>query len=196
MNRSGSPLITLSIFCILIGASLDFTFNGVFKIIWIIVYGPAYIAASKILTTQLSKTKWASNSSLAVGSFFAGALAMHLFFTGYSRHVSYHVSLTSMDPVTFHSDQWPQRLIVVSPTLSSKLVGMKSVQDVEVEIIRTVDYGCTRLFRVESIAGVDFLKDPESRWTWKTDPHFPGPIPRVGPGYEDEGLPWCRIHFY
>lgn len=186
--------VALTIACALLGAALDFVFNGVFKIVWIVIYGPAYVVAANVLSKKLSGTKFKGHSRVAVGALLGGAAVMHLAFTGVRRQVVYSMNVASSNPIVLRSDEWPQSLVVSSDKLAKALAGMTSQRGIPVVIERVVDYGCTRSSRTTTVAGVDILNDPDSRWTWKTDPH--AVVVPLGPGYEDDYLLWCRIKFY
>lgn len=198
-NRFALPAFLLAVACALLGALLDFVFNGVFKIVWIVIYGPAYVVAAKGLATQLSqhsKTRFKPLTRVAVGGFLGGAIVLHLASTGHRRQAVYPMLLATADPITLRSEQWPQKLFVSSDKLSKTLAGPNAQQQIPVATERVTDYGCTRTFEVVSVAGVDVRSDPDARWTWKTDPRAAARATPAGPGYEDQGLPWCRIKFY
>lgn len=193
---------------ILLGALLDFVFNGVFKIIWFVVYAPAYVAACKFVETKLTDTHHEAHSRLAVISLLGGALITHLMFTGYHAQTTYTMKVALFNPITLHSNAWPQKLVVSSDRLSKQLAGSASGSvpevkpEIQIVISRIVDYGCTRTFTVESVAGIDVHWDPDARWTWKTDPSTTmqssssSSSGSTGPGNEDQQLPWCWFKFY
>lgn len=194
MRRALTSSAPLLFTCAFLGVLLDFIFNGVLKIVWIWIYAPAYLTAATILVARLSKTRHKPVANEAAGLMILGALALHLLFTGAIRQSVYPMDLSLTEPVTFRSDLWPQRLIVLSDQLSKHLTGMPSTKALPVVIERIADYGCTRSSVVVSVAGVDVRVDPDARWTWKTDPLAAASF--EGPGFEDRGLPWCRIRFY
>lgn len=194
-NRRSASSTALILTCLLLGALLDFIFNGVLKIVWFIVYGPVYLACAEILLTKLMTSHPPRLSRLGAGALLCGAFAAHLGMTGLHRQEVYRMSPVSTDPITFRSDDWPQKLYVSSDGLAKKLLGVKTTEPVPVIVSRVVDYGCTRSFTVVSVDDVD-VRDPGSRWSWKSDPGVATPTHPIGPGYEDDGLSWCKISFY
>jgi len=181
--------------CAISGAVLDFLFNGVLKIVWIIVYGPAYIAACKVLTTQLERLKRPELNRLGVIALMGGALVCHLASVGRRREVTYPMVRISDDPVTLHSSDWPQVLAVSSEPLKQLLANRSKAEEVPVVLQAVMDYGCYRSIKVTTVAGVDVQSDPAASWTWRMENRAPMPTD-IGPGSEDLQLPWCRIKFY
>jgi hypothetical protein len=196
MKKSWVPLLPLLAISLLLGGALDFVFNGVLKIIWLVIYGPAYAVACHLYIWLVVRTRYAAFWRESAIAFLLGALVMHLTFTGQVARDSYPMTLASSDPLTLVSQTWPQKLIVVSKKLSAQ-IATAAPPGIVVVIRRINDYGCTRSSVVESVDGVDVENDPEARWTWKRGSGADETArPRVGPGNEDQGLPWCQIKFY
>jgi len=188
----------LLVFCFLGGALLDFVFNGVFKIIWIVVYGPAYVVAAKLLAYKLGQSRWKEHVKVAVWALLIGAGVGHLIFTGHERGKAYRMDVVSDAPVTLHAPQWSQRLLVSSPKVDKALAALPSRKDVPVTVTFVLNYGCVKHWYVETVAGVDVRGDSDASWTWRTDGRAPAdPGLALGPGdEEDRGLPWCKLKFY
>ena len=179
-----------------LGVALDFLFNGVFKIIWILIYGPAYCVAGKVLAAQLAPTRWANLIPSAVVTLLCGALIGHLVLVGRARTLVYSMKLTGNSPIVLGSSDWPQTLVVSSEKLRQGLSQSSSLSSIPVSVTLVTDYGCIRTSGVDTIGGVDVRMDREATWVWKTDPHATNLSVIAGPGTEDSDLPWCRIKFY
>lgn len=193
-----SLLLLLALFA---GALLDFIFNGVFKIVWIVIYGPAYLAAIKVLIAKLANTPLKAFTRPLVGAFLSGALLIHILLTSHASKLVYKMAVVSTDPITLQSADWEQKLILQSDRLSEALRSGLDASPVAVVLARTTNYGCTVKLVIQNVAGIDIIDDPKSRWVWKSSP-----MPRQngdeplhstgGPGSEDQSLPWCRYKFY
>ena len=196
MRKNSFRIGVLFAGCLLLGAVLDFVINGVFKVVWVIIYGPAIVVAAQVLVTRLAKTSFAKWARGAASFLILGVAVTHFLLTGYHRQIAYPMFVASSDPLIFRSTSWPQELIVLSSKLAQKISQHRDQKEVVVLTSRIVDYGCTRSFVVEAVDGVSFKGDSEVRWTWKMDPKIASSSQMRGAGYEDEDLPWCRIQFY
>jgi hypothetical protein len=181
--------------CAISGALLDFAFNGVFKIVWFVVYGPAYCAAAKVLDTQLSRLRPSWPVRPAVVALLGGALIGHLVSVGRTRRIEYSLKLVSDSPITLRSGDWPQILVVSSEKLGQRLATLADKSAVPIVLDAVTDYGCYRSVKIATVAGVDVQTDPNASWTWRMENRQPVPVD-VGPGSEDRVLPWCLIKFY
>jgi hypothetical protein len=193
-SKRTSYLVALAI-CALLGALLDFVFNGVFKIVWIVIYGPAYVVAAKVLHTQLSRLRPSWPARPAIVSLFAGALACHLLCVGHTRQVAYLMTQVSNAPMTFRAADWPQTLVVTSDKLTQVLGAGAGKDRVPVVLNAVLDYGCYQSLKISTVAGVDVQTDPDASWTWRMENRAPMPTD-IGPGSEDRSLPWCLLKFY
>jgi hypothetical protein len=172
---------------------VDFTCNGVFKIIWFLVYAPAYVVCAVCIHTYLTHKDRLHYARAVIASFFGGILIGHFFFMG--RHTSETISMktVSVSPLVFRAEPWTEELYVSSAKIQQK--NLKPDDSVSVELIYTIDFGCIRFFKIVSVGGINILTDPDSTWTWKT-PHGLGAVKTSGPKDEDQSLPWCRFRFY
>lgn len=182
MNRS----ILVVLACGLLGAGLDFALNGVFKIVWAVIYVPVYLAVAAGLYSNLTRD--------AAFSFLCGAAIIHLIFTTGTDTRIYSMKVNSTSPLQLGSEAWPQKLFLDSPTLQKKLSSRQTDEPVSVVINRTTNYGCTQSTYIKTIDGFDIRKDPETSWTWRTEKYAPAPTD--GPGTEDYKWFWCRFQFY
>ena len=179
-----------------LGVAIDFLFNGVFKIVWILIYGPAYCVAGKVLASQMAPTRWANLIPSAVVTLLCGTLIGHLALVGRGRTLAYSMKLTGTSPIVLASSDWPQTLVVSSEKLGQALSQGSPASSIPVSMTLVADYGCTRTSTVDTIGGVDVRTDRQATWVWKTDPHATNLSVIAGPGTEDLDLPWCRIKFY
>jgi hypothetical protein len=178
---------------VVVGAAVDFIFGGVLKIIWFLIYTPAYFVIAHTISTWLRTTRWAALASKSLIAIFCAALLNHLLWSGYHRDFTYEMVKGSDSPISFRSGEWPQVLFVSGPKLEAAL-GPRPLQDkVRVTVSAVMDYGCIRSFKLVSIG--DFILDPDASWAWKTDKNATTPE-QNGPGSEDQKRPWCKIKFY
>jgi hypothetical protein len=178
---------------IVFGVALDFLCNGVFKIIWFVIYFPTYFVVAVALVSRLSSTRWAPDTRKLLLGLTLGATCGHLHFTTHHHLLTYTMSIDAQDPITLRSSEWSQRLVVSSDPLAKKLAGHPRGENVPVTVDLVTNYGCIQSYRVNTIDDVDVRDDPTSTWTWKGGSSVPD---ASGPGSEDRYWPWCKIQFY
>ena len=193
MNRFILPIILLT--ALLGGGFIDFLIYGVCKIIWMVIYVPAYCAISVALFGFCARTQWKKHAWGIITAVLCGALLARLSMVNHHRLITYAMESSSVSPITLHSEEWPQILIVTSDKLQKDLASKTPKSNIPVLVEAITDYGCIKSFRVTSIDGVDVEQDPKASWTWKTlDAN--NATKGLGPGSEDQGYPWCRFTFY
>jgi hypothetical protein len=195
--RSLSPRLAvpvLFLLCTLLGFTVDFVFNGVLKIIWVVIYLPCYFALGATLWNWLVENRWSQWAIVGVAGFALGCLGTHFAFNDCHRIQLYHLALVGDSPVALRSKDWPETLFVTSEKLSQILRGWADKNDIPVTALIVTDYGCTKSTRMVAVAGFNIDTDPDTNWVWKDDDRLQKI--KTGPGSEDRYLPWCRLKFY
>jgi hypothetical protein len=122
--------------------------------------------------------------------------------------------------ILLRSSEYPQILLVTSPTARDELThNYMQGQKVPVALDILTDYGCNRSNAISTVAGIDVQYDNSATWAWQkdniavaaaeeadaatkkinADPNGEHrdvgdevmPLPKVGPGHEDQNLFWC-----
>jgi hypothetical protein len=83
----------LAVGCFALGLIIDFVLCGVFKVIWFLIYFPAYLAAGKGIESRVARSRLSKHSHLVILSLTAGALIGHFTFTS-RKHVEMHAWLS------------------------------------------------------------------------------------------------------
>jgi len=178
------------------GMLADFILVGVFKVVWIVIYGTTYFALAMTIETFVARSKLHILSRKSVIIFLTGTLLGHLAFVDYHRRDQYVLSVLSMSPMVFQSEAFPEFLYVTSPALTEKLTkspGNKAALKMETETV--TDYGCRKTFAIMSIEGVEISSDKQTTWALRHN--------KLGvfsnlelPTVEEKFLPWCKLKFY
>jgi hypothetical protein len=181
---------------VLFGMLVDFLFNGVLKIIWIPVYGTAYLAiAATIYNYGVSHCLQAAAKYLVL-FFFAGTLLGHLIFTGITVVRTYSMEVVSASPLQLHSNDFSDNLFLASDAINQALA-QNPGKPVPVDIEVVENYGCIASFKISRVASVDVAHDPNSFWVWKqAGGSAPTNSASAGMDVENQRKPWCRIHWF
>jgi hypothetical protein len=166
VSQRNRLLILVSSF--LIGVWADFLFNGVLKIVWVLIYGATYFTLAALLYSSLHQKYGDRFGAQAGALFLAGCLMGHLVFVGRRETRTYSMSLIVGDSrIVLRSPELSQTLYVASEGVLKALAKMDTRGGVLVTVQLTKDYGCVWSFKVSTVAGVDVMNDPESSWVWK-----------------------------
>lgn len=198
MEATSTEQRALAVAFFLLGIVVDFLFNAIFKIIWIVIYGLCYIAIGTTLNAYLSKTRFAKCTRFTLIALLLGALAGHLAMTGHQVIRNYSMrrvpSPFENAPVALNTKELVETLYVTSDKLLQKMgpySDSSSQEPVPVVIRLTTEYGCIQKITVDQIAGVDIASDPAASWTWRSD-RYAIPAPNIkNMGWGDEGYFWC-----
>ncbi len=179
----------------LAGALTDFLFSGVFKIIWMVICIPAYVTCALTIETYILKRPHLEKYSIKVpAAFMIGALLIHFLFMENERTLSYSMFLKSNSPTTLASNDFPQVLFISGDQLTASLASFSPHAPVSVTATEILDYGCVRKFAFSTVNGIDVKTDKNINWTLRTEAGIDGS--GLGPGSEDNWMPWCKISFY
>jgi len=181
---------------ILSGALTDFLFVGILKIIWIWIYGAAYLALAMTLESKLrSRELWKNHTRWPVTAFLLGCLISHLFFVNHTREEVFPMQVESREPLVLKTGEFPELLYVTSQKLQKNLTESPNKKETMMVAESVNDYYCMKSFSIKSIEGVEIKNDKSSTWTLRFN--------KVGiftnkilPSMDDSSWPWCKISFY
>jgi hypothetical protein len=190
--------IALAIACFAFGVCMDFVFNGILKIVWVIIYGLSYVTIGTTLNSYLVQTRFAKHTRLAMSALLLGALAGHLMLTGHQDVRRYSMILSPSPfqnaPLAMKAKELTETLYVSSDKLQEKFTQRSSPraqESIPVTVRVTTHYGCIQLIQVDEIDGVTINSDPAASWTWKIDRNT-NVFDSVPLGWGDENYFWCR----
>jgi hypothetical protein len=194
--------IALAIACFVFGVFMDFVFNGLLKIVWLIIYGLSYVTIGTTLNSYLVETRFVKHTRLAMSTLLLGALAGHLTLAGHQdvRRFSMILSPSPFQnaPLAMKAKELAETLYVSSDKLQEKFQEKLSLHSsptpqeaVPVTVRVTTHYGCIQLIQVDEIDGVAINSDPAASWTWKIDRNT-NVSDSVHLGWGDEYYFWCR----
>ena len=196
-----NPVLTIILSFAVIGALVDFLFNGVvmtllfhsiFTETWMFLYLPLFATVIATLSNYVLKTKWRHLNTQAVIAFVCGALVGHLFLIGLHRSRTYSMTVVSDSPaLLLRSPDWPQILFVQTKKIGSEQLQAFNKEKIPVTLDFVLNYGCIREVSLSTIAGIDIKHDPQSAWIWRIDPNATTSEIK-GPDMEDLKFPWCQ----
>jgi hypothetical protein len=190
--------IALAIAFFVFGIFMDFVFNGLLKIVWLIIYGLCYVTIGTTINSYLVETRFAKHTRLAMFALLLGALVGHLTLTGHQDLRKYSMirspSPFQNAPLAMKAKELTETLYVSSDKLQEKLSQHSSPtaqEAIPVTVRVTTQYGCIQLIQVDEIDGVAINSDPAASWTWKIDRNT-NVFDSVHLGWGDENYFWCR----
>jgi hypothetical protein len=175
----------------LFGAGTDFLANGVLKLGLMVVYVPLYIAMASAFPKWFPGPQFKELMRPLTGAFFAGALISHLALAGRTGTVDYPMNVTSTaSPLTLVSRDGMQTLLLSGEKIRQTLAAQTGAVPVRFQFV--TDYGCTRSYKILSVAGTDVDSDAAISWVWKTRPGALSPK-EMRPSLEGPPFFWCRV---
>jgi len=204
MKDVDRKLIALLTVCVIIGAIVDFGFNGVaigflfhrpFQETWSFIYIPFFFAVAMMLSTYLVRGPYRDVNLYGVLAFFIGTALGHFALVGfgYTRHYLMKLDVqydAGQQTFLLRSPEWSQILFVTSDRAKQELSAHFLNTPVPVDMAVMSDYGCDRSAVVRTVAGVDVQTDNGATWTWQVDHTSPSSA-RYEPGNEDQRFFWC-----
>ena len=192
-------MIQLFIATALFGLGVDFLVIGVFKILWMSIYGAIYVGIAATLHNYAQRSsRWRSVSWLILGFFFGGIVLAHLAFKGKVETRNYTMNRVSNSPILLESTDFQDSLLVQSDALQKEIAAHSNSQKTAPVVMEAVkNYGCIETFQVVSIDGIDVATDPQAHWVWKPSTR-PISVDAVysGKQAENERLAWCRVQWF
>jgi len=193
-ERKNEKLILLALL-LAAGFLTDFILVGIFKVIWMLIYGTAYLALAMTIDTAVYRSKYKAISKASVLAFLSGAILGHLIFVNHRRTDHYSMNLLSENPLVLKSSEFPEYLYVESPSLTETLHRQNLTQNIVMETESLTDYDCMKTFTIRRINDFNIPDDTKSTWTLRYN--------KVGvfstailPSMNDNTWPWCKISFY